>query len=71
LKQNENELLKVGYPIIFLSYFYYHQRPAEDLVDVHSDRQSEVEAGVSYSHSWGLLEAINKTFESFSKMPTS
>jgi hypothetical protein len=50
---------------------YHHRRPASDWVNAHSDRQAEVEAGISYSHSWGLLEAINKTFESFSKMPTS
>jgi hypothetical protein len=50
---------------------YHHRRPAGDWVNAHIDRQAEVEAGVSYSHSWGLLEAINKTFESFSKMPTS
>jgi hypothetical protein len=49
---------------------YHHRRPASDWVNAHSDRQAEVEAGVYYSHSWGLVEAINKTFESLSKMPT-
>lgn len=48
---------------------YHHKRPGSDWVNAHLDRQAEVEAGVSYSHSWGLLEAINKTFESFSQMP--
>ncbi|GFZ90547.1 hypothetical protein CYANOKiyG1_00850 [Okeania sp. KiyG1] len=45
---------------------YHHKRPGNDWVNAHIDRQAEVEAGVSYAHSWGLLEAIDKTFESLS-----
>ncbi|MDY7008535.1 MAG: fatty acid desaturase [Cyanobacteriota bacterium] len=45
---------------------YHHKRPGNDWVNAHIDRQAEIEAGVSYTDSWGLLEAIAKTFESLS-----
>jgi len=48
---------------------HHHRRPASDWVNAHCDRQAEVEAGVYYSHSWGLTDAIHKTFVSLSKMP--
>jgi hypothetical protein len=44
---------------------YHHKHPGSDWVNAHLDRQADLEAGGEYSCSWGLFNAIEKTFESF------
>ena len=48
---------------------WHHRNPgSREWVNCIFERQREVDAGVEYYHSWGLLEAINRTFLSLSQM---
>jgi hypothetical protein len=49
---------------------WHHRYPgANDWLNAIFKRQQEVEQGMEYCHSWGLIEAIDKTFNSLSQMP--
>jgi fatty acid desaturase len=49
---------------------WHHRHPGvSDWVNAIFKRQQEVDQGIEYYHSWGLMEAINETFKSLSQMP--